>query len=103
VAIELGLREGQVNKFFREFWRLKNLNGLYEIYPQIEQYLPSFLKLHKVLKKKGLNPQNTVICRPYRIGYCKTSRTPRSIPKTQNAESSLLLNRASPLCLVPIS
>jgi uncharacterized protein YoxC len=58
VAIELNLREGQVNKFFREFWKLKNLNGLYEIYPQIEPYLPSFLKLHKALKKRGLNPNN---------------------------------------------
>ena len=59
VAIELNLREKQVNKFFREFWKLKNLSGLYEIYPQIEHYLPSFLKLHKALKKRGLNPQNT--------------------------------------------
>jgi Fe-S-cluster formation regulator IscX/YfhJ len=59
VAIELGLREKQVNNFFREFWKLKKLNGLYEIYPQIEPYLPSFLKLHKALKKRGLNPQNT--------------------------------------------
>ena len=31
VAIELGIREAQVNKFFREFWKLKNLNQLYEI------------------------------------------------------------------------
>ncbi|MBV9178387.1 MAG: hypothetical protein JO297_15275, partial [Nitrososphaeraceae archaeon] len=59
VAIELGLREGQVDKFFKEFWKLKRLNELYEIYPQIEHYLPSFLKLHKALKKRGLNPQNT--------------------------------------------
>ena len=58
VAVELGLRETQVNKYFREFWSLKNLNGLNEIYPQIEHYLPNFLKLHKALKKKGLNPQN---------------------------------------------
>jgi hypothetical protein len=58
VAIELNLREGQVNKFFREFWKLKNLNGLYELYPQIEHCLPSFLKLHKVMKKNGLNPGN---------------------------------------------
>ena len=36
VAIELGLREKQVDKLYREFWKLKNLNGLYEIYPQIE-------------------------------------------------------------------
>jgi hypothetical protein len=46
VAIELNLREGQVNKFFREFWKLKQQYRLYEIYPQIEHYLPSFLKLH---------------------------------------------------------
>jgi hypothetical protein len=44
---------------YREFWKLKNLNGLYELYTKIEHYLASFLKLHKVLKRKGLNPQNT--------------------------------------------
>jgi hypothetical protein len=31
---------------------------LYELYSQIEHYLPSFLKLHKALKKRGLNPNN---------------------------------------------
>jgi hypothetical protein len=58
VAIELGLREKQVNNFFIEFWKLKNLNELYELYPQIEHCLPSFLKLHKALKQRGLNPNN---------------------------------------------
>jgi predicted transcriptional regulator len=58
VAIELGIREAQVNKYFREYWKLMNLNQLYEIYPQIRCYLPSFLKIHKVLKKRGLNPNN---------------------------------------------
>jgi hypothetical protein len=58
VAIELGIREAQVNKFFREFWKLKNLNQLYEIYPQIRCYLPSFVKLHKALKRKGLTADN---------------------------------------------
>jgi hypothetical protein len=58
VAIELNLREKQVDKLYREYCKLKNLNGLYEIYPQIENCLPSFLKLHKALKKKGLNPNN---------------------------------------------
>ena len=58
VAIELGLREKQVDKLYREYSKLKNLNGLYEIYPQIEHCLPSFLKLHKALNKRGLNPNN---------------------------------------------
>ena len=52
VAIELGLREKQVDKLYGEFCKLKNLNELYELYPQIEHYLPSFLKLHQALKKK---------------------------------------------------
>ena len=58
MAIELNLREKQVDKLYREFWKLKNLNRLYELYPQIEHCLPSFLKLHKALKKSGLNPNN---------------------------------------------
>ena len=58
MAIELGLREKQVNNFFRDFWKLKRQYRLYEIYPQIEHCLPSFLKLHKALKKRGLNPNN---------------------------------------------
>jgi hypothetical protein len=44
LAIELGIRKAQVNKFFREFWKLKNLNELYEIYPQIRHYLSSYTK-----------------------------------------------------------
>ncbi|MGA9169130.1 MAG: hypothetical protein WBZ20_03170 [Nitrososphaeraceae archaeon] len=58
VAIELGLREKQVNSLFREFWKLKRQYRLYQIYPEIEHCLPSFLKLHRVLKGKGLNPDN---------------------------------------------
>jgi tRNA uridine 5-carbamoylmethylation protein Kti12 len=33
VAIELNLREGQVDKFFREFWKLNRQYMLYELYP----------------------------------------------------------------------
>jgi hypothetical protein len=36
----------------------KEPNQLYEIYPQIRYYLPSFLKLHKALKRKGLTADN---------------------------------------------
>jgi hypothetical protein len=44
--------------YHREFLRLKGYYKLYQIYPEIEQSLPSFLKLFKGLKKHGLNPQN---------------------------------------------
>ncbi|MBV9178528.1 MAG: hypothetical protein JO297_16000 [Nitrososphaeraceae archaeon] len=58
MAIELGLREGQVNKFFREYWKLKRMDKLYQLYPEIEHCLPSFLKSYKVLKRKGLTVDN---------------------------------------------
>ena len=57
VAIELGLREKHVDKLFIEFWKLKRIDKLYRLYPEIEHCLPSFLKLHKVMKKNGLNPR----------------------------------------------
>ncbi|HZI72294.1 MAG TPA: hypothetical protein VFD60_14145 [Nitrososphaeraceae archaeon] len=34
------------------------MDKLYQLYPEIERRLPSFLKLHKTLKKKGLNHDN---------------------------------------------
>ncbi len=58
VSIELGLRQKEASRFFMEFLKLKRQYRLYQIYPQIEHCLPSFLKLHKALKKRGLNPNN---------------------------------------------
>ena len=54
VSIELMLRQKEA----REFLKLKRQDSLYQIYPEIESSLPIFLKLHKVLKKRGLNPNN---------------------------------------------
>jgi hypothetical protein len=58
VAIQLGLSEKETSRHYKEFWRLKRLYKLYQIYTETEHCLPSFLKLHKVLKKGGLNPKN---------------------------------------------
>ena len=37
---------------------LKRLNDLYKLYPEIKHTLPSFLKLHKSLKRQGMGPKN---------------------------------------------
>ncbi|MBV9179621.1 MAG: hypothetical protein JO297_21540 [Nitrososphaeraceae archaeon] len=34
------------------------MDKLYQLYPQIEHFLPSFLKSYKVLKRKGLTFDN---------------------------------------------
>lgn len=51
--IELGLREKEASKLFRKFLKLKRQDRLHQIYPKKEPSLPSFLKLHKVLKGFG--------------------------------------------------
>jgi hypothetical protein len=48
----------KMNIMKAEFWKLKRLDRLYQFYPEIEHSLASFLKLHKVLKGKGLNSDN---------------------------------------------
>jgi hypothetical protein len=54
VAIELGIREAQVNKLFGEFLRLKGQQELYDIYLDEKYYLRSLLKLHMLLKREGM-------------------------------------------------
>jgi hypothetical protein len=58
VAIQLGLSEKEATKYYKEYWRLNGLYRLYQVYSEIANSLPSFLKLHKALKKRGLNPNN---------------------------------------------
>jgi hypothetical protein len=58
VAIQLGLSENETSRYYKEFWRLKRLYKLYQLYTEIEHCLPTFLKLHHALKKRGLNHNN---------------------------------------------
>jgi hypothetical protein len=58
VAVDLGLNGKETIRLYKEFWKLKHLNGLYQIYPEIKHTLPSFLKLHKSLKRQGMQPRD---------------------------------------------
>jgi hypothetical protein len=58
VAIQLSLSEKEATKYYKEYWRLKHLYKLYQVYIEIADSIPSFLKLYKALKKRGLNPNN---------------------------------------------
>lgn len=51
VVVDLGLNGEETIRLYKEFWKLKHLNELYQIYPEIKHTLPSFLKLHKSLKR----------------------------------------------------
>jgi hypothetical protein len=57
-AIQLGLSEKEATRYYKEYWKLKRLYKLYQLYTEIEHCLPSFLKLHSALKRRGLTSGN---------------------------------------------
>ena len=58
MAIQLGLSEKEATKYYKEYWKLKRLYKLHQLYIEIEYCLPSFLKLHSALKRRGLTSGN---------------------------------------------
>ena len=60
VAIELNLRESEATKFYREYWRLKQLHNLNMVYEEIKEHIRYFVKLYKLGKAKGMGVQQVV-------------------------------------------
>lgn len=60
VAIELNLRELQVTKYCREYWKLKGLYKLNMVYEEIKDDIPYSLKLHRLSKSAGWSTEYVV-------------------------------------------
>ena len=60
VAIELGLNEKQVTKYYREYWKLKGLHKLTIVYEEIKNDIGYFLKLHRLAKAAGRSAEDIV-------------------------------------------
>jgi len=60
VAIELNLRESEATKFCREYWKLKQLHNLNNIYEEIKDDIESFLRLYRSSKAKGIGVKNVI-------------------------------------------
>jgi transposase len=58
VAIELNLRQAEVSEFYREYWELKQLYDLNQVYEEIKGDIHSFVKLYKLAKAVGMNAQH---------------------------------------------
>jgi hypothetical protein len=57
VVIALDLRADEVQAIYREYWELNNMYELAEVYEEIRSYLPSFLRLHRILNDRGMGEQ----------------------------------------------
>jgi hypothetical protein len=60
VAITLNLREPEVTKLYREYWKLKRLYILNSIYKETNGKLDAFLKLYRLMKEKGMSIDQVV-------------------------------------------
>jgi transposase len=60
VAIELNLRESEATKFYKEYWKLKQLHNLSMVYEELKGDTAPFLKLYKLAKAKGMSVKQVV-------------------------------------------
>jgi len=60
VAIALNLRESESTKFYKEYWKLKQLHNLNMVYEETKGDIAPFLNLYKLAKAKGMGPKQVV-------------------------------------------
>src|SRR5215203_1507436 len=60
VAIELNLAESEATKFYREYWKLKNLHNLYMVYEELRGDVEPLLRLYRLAKRKGMGVKQVV-------------------------------------------
>ena len=50
-----------VDRLYQQFWRLEGLPQLNLVYKEIRRYLPSFLKLFKIMKQQRMMSEQDVV------------------------------------------
>jgi hypothetical protein len=60
VAIALNLRESEATKFYKEYWKLKQLHNLNMVYEETKDDIEPFLNLYRLSKAAGMNAQQIV-------------------------------------------
>jgi transposase len=60
VAIELDLRESEATKFYKEYWKLKQLHNLNMVYEETKGDIGPFLNLYRLSKAAGMSLQQVV-------------------------------------------
>jgi hypothetical protein len=60
VAIALNLGESEAIKFYKEYWKLKQLHNLNTVYEELKGNIEPFLKLYRLSKKKGMGVKQVV-------------------------------------------
>ena len=60
VAIKLDIEPQEVDRLYKEFWNIKGLYKLNEIYAKLKDDIFSFVKLYQFAKREGMTPQRVI-------------------------------------------
>src|SRR5215216_8062603 len=60
LSIPLNLKESVVTKFYKEYWKLKQLHNLNMVYEETKEDISPFLKLYRLSKAKGMGVKQVV-------------------------------------------
>jgi transposase len=60
VAVTLNLRESEATKFYKEYWKLKQLHNLNMVYEEVKGDIEPFLRLYRLSKAKGIGLKHVV-------------------------------------------
>jgi hypothetical protein len=60
VAIELDIRQPQAHEFFTEYWKLQQLDQLYQIFQEIRNNIYFFLQLYRQAIAAGMSVQDVI-------------------------------------------
>jgi transposase len=60
VAIVLDLTESEVTKFYKEYWKLKQLHNLNMVYEETKSDIEPFLKLYRLSKAAGMGARHVI-------------------------------------------
>jgi transposase len=60
VAIALNLKESEATKFYKEYWKLKQLHNLSMVYEELKEEIEPFLRLYRLSKRKGVGVKQVV-------------------------------------------
>src|SRR5215210_1417653 len=60
VAIALNLKESEATKFYKEYWKLRQLHDLNMVYEETKGDIAPFLKLYRLSKAAGMSARHVI-------------------------------------------
>jgi hypothetical protein len=104
VDVALALPADEVQAIYREFWELKGMYRLAQIYDEARYDLPGFLRLHKIVKDLGMQEQEIINVLnlanshqlkhlQWKVEYLRNDIDMLEVQKTKASNHILILNR----------